>query len=74
MTIESMPTTPQTSSDGTRSGRKGSQLDSEGALSTARNTPVKSVDSETKEGIPSDAGGVSLSGLCLSRIVQHIWQ
>ena len=67
--IESIPTTPRTSSDGTKSGRKGSLQDSEGTLSTARSTPVKSVDSETKEGTPSDVGGLSVPGLYLSRVV-----
>ncbi|CAB4034020.1 Hypothetical predicted protein, partial [Paramuricea clavata] len=58
--IESIPTTPRTSSEETKSGRKGSRQDSEGTLSTARSTPVKSVDSETKEGTPSDVGGLSV--------------
>ena len=65
MKIESVPTTPLTSSDGTKSGRKGSLQDSEGTLSTARSTPVKSVDFEGKEGTPSDAGVLSVPGLCL---------
>ena len=64
MKIESIPTTPRTSSDGTKSGRKGSLQDSEGTLSTARSTPVKSV-----EGTPSDVGGLSVPGLYLSRVV-----
>ena len=69
--MESFPTTPMTSSDGTKSGRKGSLQDSEGTLSTARSTPVKSVDSEAKEGTPGDPGGFSVPGLFLSVLVLY---
>ena len=57
-----MPTTPLSSSEGTKSGRKGSLLDSEGTLSPARSTPVKSVDPETKKGTPVDVGTISVPG------------
>ena len=62
--IESFPTTPMTSSDGTKSGRKGSLQDSEGTLSTARSTPVKTVDYEVKEETPSNVMILSVPGLC----------
>lgn len=72
--IESMPATPATSSEGRKSDRKSSQQDSEGAMSTAGSTPVKSVDSQVKEGMksvdlegregtPSVVGGSSIPGL-----------
>jgi hypothetical protein len=69
--IESMPTTPRTSSDETKSERRGSVEDSEGALSTDRSTPVKSVDAETTEGTPRSARGLPFAGLCLSHVILH---
>ena len=67
--IESLPTTPLTSSEGTKSDRKGSVEDSEGALSTNRSTPVKDGVTLVKEGSPRSVGGLSLTGLYLSRVV-----
>lgn len=61
--IESIPTTPMTTSDGVTSVRKVSLQDSDGTLSTARSTPRKSVDSDTKEGTPIETGGLSVPGL-----------